>query len=210
VAAGDRVAQGALLVELDPRKYQARLSAAESRRQEKRLLHEEAQRELARSLELYERTMLSEHDRQLAQIEAAKAEAALREAQAGLTEAKLRREYSRIKAPFEGRVIAVHVQAGETVVNRQQASPLVTLVDQRRMLARTRIDEKTMVRLRPGDKVQIGVRGVWLEGEIAAIGFDPVSLTADGAAYRMDAGFTPDERMELRSGEKLVIRLPDE
>ncbi len=210
VAAGDIVKRGTLLLELDPRNYKARLAAAESRREEKRLLHEEAQRELERSLELYDRTMLSEHELQLARIEAAKTDAALRSAEAELTKARLQRDYSRIKAPFDGRVVAIHVQPGEAVVNRLQAVPLLTLVDYRRMLAHTQVDEKTMARLRVGDKVQIGVRGVWLDGEIATIGYDPVSRTAEAANYRLDAAFTPGEQMGLRSGEKLVIRLPDE
>ena len=128
VAAGDIVKRGTLLLELDPRNYKARLAAAESRREEKRLLHEEAQRELERSLELYDRTMLSEHELQLARIEAAKTDAALRSAEAELTKARLQRDYSRIKAPFDGRVVAIHVQPGEAVVNRLQAVPLVTLV----------------------------------------------------------------------------------
>jgi RND family efflux transporter MFP subunit len=210
VAVGDTVAQGALLLELDPRSYRARLAAAESRREANRLLHEEAQRELERTLELYDRTLISDHERKLAEIEASRAEAAFREADAKLVEARQLWDYSRLTAPIDGRVLELYVQAGETVVNRLEAVPLVTLVDPRNMLARTEVDERTMTHLTVGDRVQVGVRGKWLDGEISTIGFDPVSRSTDGAGYRVDVAFTPAAKMELRSGETLVIRLPDE
>jgi RND family efflux transporter MFP subunit len=210
VAAGDEVAKGAVLVALDPRNYRSRLAAAESLYEAARQLKEEARRELDRSLELYDRTMLSDHQRKLAEIEAAKADAALREAEAKLEAVRLDQDYSRVNAPFDGRAVEVHVRAGETVVNRFQSVPLVTLADHRKMLARTQVDERLIRRLARGDKVQIGIRGVWLDGEVAALSYEPVSRSNDGSDYQLDAVFTPAEGMELRSGEKLVIRLPDE
>ncbi|MEJ2453336.1 MAG: efflux RND transporter periplasmic adaptor subunit [Candidatus Thiodiazotropha sp.] len=210
VAAGDEVVQGAVLVELDPRAYQSELAAAESLREAAQQLNQEARRELDRTLELFDRTLISDHERKLAEIELAKSDAALREAEAKLTAVRLQRDYSRINAPFDGRVVAVHVQPGEAVVNRLQAQPLVTLVDHRRMLARAQVDDRTLVRLKVGDKVQVGIRGVWLDGEIASLGYDPVSRSDNGATYHLDVRFTPGEEMALRSGEKLVIRLADE
>lgn len=210
VIAGDKVMQGAALVELDPRNYQTRLIAAQALWEATRQLNDEARRELDRTLELYDRTLISDHERKLAEIEAAKADAALREAEAKLMEVRLQRDYSRINAPFNGRVLAVHVQPGEAVVNRLEAMPLVTLVDHKRMLARTQVDERALMRLKVGDKVQVGIRGGWLDGLIASLGYDPVSRSDKGATYWLEAEFYPDEVMELRSGEKLVIRLPDE
>ncbi len=207
---GDEVKQGAVLIELDPRNYQTRLDAAELRRDAARQLNDEAQRELDRSLELYDRTMLAEHERKLAEIETAKAAAALRDAEAELMEVRLQRDYSRIKAPFPGRVLKVHVQPGEAVVNRFEVMPLVTLVDHKRMRAHALVDAGVLTRTKVGDEVKVGVRGVWLDGLIAALGYDPVSRSDGGANYRLEAEFRPPEGMELRSGEKLVIRLPDE
>ncbi len=210
VTVGDEVAKGAVLVELDPRAHQARLAAAEALREAAQQLNQEARRELDRTLELFDRTLISDHDRKLAEIELAKSDAALREAETKLIEARLQRDYSRINAPFSGRVVAVHVQPGEAVVNRLQAQPLVTLVDHRRMLARAQADDRTLARLKVGGRVQVGIRGVWLDGEIASLGYDPVSRSDNGASYLLEARFTPAEEMVLRSGEKLVIRLTDE
>lgn len=210
VTSGDVVERGALLLELDQRKIQARLAAAQSRREAAMQLNNEARRELDRSLELYDRTMLSDHERKLAEIEAAKADAAFREAEAKLTEIRLQREYSRLTAPFDGLVAEVHVQPGQAVVNRLNPIPLVTLVDHTRMQALAQADERTLSRLHLGDKVQIGVRGEWLAGEIAALGLEPVTSTGSPAAYKLAASFTPAGDVRLRAGESVVIRLPDE
>jgi multidrug efflux system membrane fusion protein len=210
VAAGDEVAQGALLVELDASRYQARLAAAQSMHEVARQLNEEARRELERTLELYDRTLLSDHELKLAEIEAAKAEAALREAEAKRVEARLQLDYSRIKAPFKGRVVAVHVQPGQAVLNRLEATPLVTLVDQGQMLARAQVDERTLLRLRIGDKVEVGIRGDGFDGEITSLGYEPLGRSESGSSYRLEARFTPAKGMELRAGEQVVIRLADE
>jgi RND family efflux transporter MFP subunit len=210
VTSGDLVERGALLLELDQRKTQARLAAAESRREAASQLNSEARRELERSLELYERTLLSDHERKLAEIDAAKADAELREAEARLTEVRLQKAYSRLTAPFDAQVVELHVQPGQAVVNRLQPMPLVTLVDQRRMKALAQADAATLSRLRVGGKVKIGVRGEWLEGEIASLGLDPITTGGKAAAYRVEASFAPTEGMRLRAGESVVIRLPDE
>ncbi|MCU7812282.1 MAG: efflux RND transporter periplasmic adaptor subunit [Candidatus Thiodiazotropha sp. (ex Notomyrtea botanica)] len=210
VSVGDQVAQGSLLIELDQRKLNARLAAAESRREAAMQVNSEARRELDRSLELYDRTLLSDHERKLAEIEAAKADAAFREAEAKLTAIRLQKEYSRINAPFNGLVAALHVQPGQSVINRLDATPLVTLVENRRMRASAQIDERTLPGLQIGDPVKIGVRGQWLEGEILLLGLDPIATSTNGALYAVEAGFAPAEGMGLRAGEQAVLRLPDE
>ncbi len=209
-AVGDRVARGAVLVELDPRKVQSELAYAVSRREAARLSNEEARRELERTLELYDRTLISDHDVKLAEIEAAKADAAWRDAEARLTEVRLRQEYGHVKAPFDGRVVGIHVQPGQAVVNRFEAMPLVTLVDATRMRARAAIDDRTLARLKPGKAVQVGVRGVWFDGTIAELGYEPLARTENGSSYALEAEFAPGPELGLRPGERLVIRLPDE
>ena len=71
VGIGQQVNRGSLLIELDQREIQARLAWAESRVAAAKLQQDEARRELDRSLELYDRTLLSNHERILAEIEAA-------------------------------------------------------------------------------------------------------------------------------------------
>ncbi len=210
VAAGDEVDQGSLLLALDTRRHQARLAAAQARLAAIRQLNEETRRELERTLELYDRTLISEHERKLAEIALAESDASLREAEAKLVTIRLQGEYSRVKAPFPGRVLAVHVQPGQAVINRNEATPLVTLADHRHMRASVVADERTLSGVSAGDQVQVGVRGKWLDGRVVGWGYEPVESGDGGTRYRLEAQFTPDPEMRLRAGEQLVIRLPDE
>lgn len=207
---GDEVEQGALLLALDARGHQARLVAAQARKEATRQLNEETRRELDRTLELYDRTLISEHERKLAEIALAESDAALHEAEAKLVSVRLQREYSRVKAPFAGLVLAVHVQPGQAVINRNQAAPLVTLVDHRQMLARVLTDASGLKGVKRGDPVQIGVRGKWLEGTVSGWDYEPIQAGGARASYHLEAHFSPDPDMGLRAGEPLVIRLPDE
>lgn len=209
-AVGDEVTKGSLLIELDQRQYQTRLAAAESRREAAMQMNSEARRELDRSLELYDRTLLSDHERKLAEIDAAKADAEFREAEARLMDVRLEKEYSRVNAPFGGLVVGVHVQSGQAVINRLETVPLVTLVEHQRMKAVAQVDERTLARLNTGDPVKIGVRGTWQEGAIDALGLDPVSQSSSGPLFRLEAVFSPAKGMGLRAGEQAVVRLPDE
>ncbi|MCU7917170.1 MAG: efflux RND transporter periplasmic adaptor subunit [Candidatus Thiodiazotropha sp. (ex Epidulcina cf. delphinae)] len=210
VAVGEVVSRGSVLIELDLRQNKAELAAAESRLEAATQQNDEARRELDRSLELYDRTMLSDHERKQAEIEAATADAAYREAQAKLVGIRLQREYSRVTAPFDGIVERIHVQPGQAVINRFNAIPLLTLLEHGVMKAVADVDERTAAKLEPGTGVRIGVRGQWLDGKIAFIGIQPMAGDAEGAKYRLEASFTPMSGMRLRAGEKAVMRLRDE
>ncbi|RLW68432.1 MAG: hypothetical protein B6D71_13845, partial [gamma proteobacterium symbiont of Stewartia floridana] len=93
---GEKVSRGTILIELDQRAYTSRLAAAESRLEAATQQNAEAKRELDRSLELYDRTLLSDHERKQAEIEAAESDAAYREADAQLAKVRLDIDYSRI------------------------------------------------------------------------------------------------------------------
>lgn len=210
VALGTPVKRGEVLLELDQRGYQSRLAAAESRLEATSQQHEEAKRELDRALELYDRTLLSDHERKQAEIAAALSDAAYREAEAKLVKIRLHREYSRLMAPFDGVVAAIHVQPGQAVINRDSAMGLITIIDNSQMKALTEVDGPILDGLNKGMKVQVGVRGQWLEGRIERLGLQPVTGDANGSKYPLEVVFTPAEDMLVRAGEKAVVRLADE
>jgi multidrug efflux system membrane fusion protein len=207
---GASVKRGEVLLELDQRQYQSRLAAAESRLEATSQQNEEAKRELDRALELYDRTLLSDHERKQAEIAAASSDAAYREAEAKLVTIRLQREYSRITAPFDGVVEAIHVQPGQAVINRYSATPLMTLIDNSRMKALTEVDERTVNRLRQGMGVQVGVQGQWFDGTIHRLGIHPVVRDANGSRYQLEVVFPPSDDRVIRAGEKAVVRLNDE
>jgi multidrug efflux system membrane fusion protein len=210
VAEGAMVSKGMLLIELDQRAYKSQLAAAQSRLEALTQLNAEAKRELDRALELYDRTLLSDHERKLAEIEAAKADAAYRAADAELVRVRLQIDYSRITAPFDGVVERVYVQQGQAVINWDRAVPLVNLCATGVMTAVADIDAASAAKLKPEQAVQIGVRGSWIEGEISKLGLEPVSEGPNGARYALEASFSVPDTMLIRAGEKAVLRIENE
>ncbi|MES9925051.1 MAG: efflux RND transporter periplasmic adaptor subunit [Candidatus Thiodiazotropha endolucinida] len=210
VDVGASVKRGEVLLELDQRRHQSRLAAAESRLEATSQQNEEAKRELDRALELYDRTLLSDHERKQAEIAAASSDAAYREAEAKLVKIRLQREYSRITAPFNGIVESIHVQPGQAVINRYSAMPLMILFDNSRMKALAEIDEQTVNGLKQGMGVQVGVQGQWLEGTIHRLGMHPIARDANGSKYLLEVVFSPATDRVIRAGEKAVVRLSDE
>jgi multidrug efflux system membrane fusion protein len=210
VTVGERVTRGSLLLEFDQREIQARLAWAESWVAAAKLQKDEARRELDRSLELYDRTLLSNHERIVAEIDAARADASARQADAELAEIRMQREYSRIKAPFDGIVLQVMAQPGQVVVNRMESLPLITLADPSQMKAVAQIDAETAADLSLGDPVKVGIRGEWLEGEVIAVGLEPSDSDASGApVYPLEVLLKPMENTQLRSGEQVMVRIDE-
>jgi multidrug efflux system membrane fusion protein len=210
VRVGQPVTRGSLLVELDQREIQARLAWAESRVAAAKLQQDEARRELDRSLELYDRTLLSNHERIVAEIDAARADADARQADAVLARVRMEREYSRIKAPFDGIVLDVMTQPGQVLVNRLLSMPLVTLADPSQMKALARVNAATAAAIHIGDAAKVGVRGEWLDGEIITVGLEPVDNDAAGAAeYALEVSVKPKPGMQLRVGEQVMVRIDE-
>mgnify|MGYP000359492385 CR=1 FL=1 len=97
---GKIVAKGEVLVQLDSRAFKADLKYAKANIKNTNEKSLEAKRELDRQLDMYDRSMLSEHDLQVAKNNFSSAQALYQQAQASLTKAKLNLENSAIRTPF--------------------------------------------------------------------------------------------------------------
>lgn len=138
VFAGQRVAKGELLLSLSQREFDLAVKAAKAKRDAAVPARDEAERELERAEELYERTVLSDHQLQLAKNDALAARARFDEAQAGLDRALLDRQRSHLHAPFDLRVLELLSWPGQVVLAKWQTRPLVLVerLDQRLAKAR--------------------------------------------------------------------------
>lgn len=209
VVPGQRVEQGQVLVELDQRLYRARVERAKAALDQAKQQREEARRELERAQELYDRTVLSVHERTLAEIAVAEADAAFRNAQASLTEARLEQEYSRVTAPFGGLVVAVQAAPGEAVANRLQVKPLVVLAASQRMKAVAQVDDKQAAALGPGSPVRLAVAGTWFDGQVLGVGLEPTGGDGGAPLYALEVGFVPPEEGLLRAGQPVTVRIDE-
>jgi multidrug efflux system membrane fusion protein len=199
--AGAQVTKGQLLARLDDRGWRADLARAEAALDEAEAHKEEADRELERNQELYDRTVLSDHDLRMAEIEAARANAGWRLAQAELTHARLELERSRISAPFDGRILAVLKRPGEVVVNRLRADPMVVIAARDQLLASAPISAAEAARLRIGDAVRIEHSGGSIDGQIAAI-------TQESDGMQLKVRFRQPAGSPLSPGQTVRLQLP--
>ncbi len=207
VRAGQSVAAGTELLRLDDRGFRARVAEAEAAVAKARVDFEEAEREDGRAAELYDRTVLSDHERQLAAIDLEAARATLQAARAQLTQARLDLERSAIRAPHAALVLRVAGAPGQVVVSELQSMPLVVVAEDGRMLVRANAGAAELAGVAPGAPARVGVRELWLQGTVAEVGLEPVAGTGQGARYEVTVVFDLPAGPRLRAGEVATLRL---
>jgi multidrug efflux system membrane fusion protein len=192
---GERVSEGQVLVQLDKRPFESALRKTEAQARKYRLNREEAERELQRTRELYERTVISVHDLQVEEIAFASADADYASTRAQLEAAQLHLEYATVQAPFAGLVLEVAVAPGVTVVNTQQATPMVTLARDRPMVAHALLTAEEAGALSPGQVATVEVDGQTYPAKVVQIGAE-----ADvSGRYELTVSFDPGDAA-LRAG----------
>ena len=198
--AGERVNEGQVLVQLDKRPFESALRKVGAEAHKFRLNRDEAERELQRTRELYERTVISVHDLQVGEIAFASAEADYASARAQLEAAQLHLEYATVQAPFASLVLEVSVSPGETVVNTQQATPMVTLARDRPMTARALLPAEAAGALSPGQAATVEVDGQTYPASVVQIGAEPGA----SGRYELSVSFDPGDAA-LRAGLPALI-----
>jgi len=128
---GDRVAKGATLLRVDASLYGVQLEQA-------RIEREDAERQLARARRLGQ--AMSEADREARETQVARAKASER-----LQHLRLRRAI--LRAPFDGVVVKVDTEVGETA---PPGEPLLRLVQLDPLSVSVSVSDRDVVALRPG------------------------------------------------------------
>ena len=201
VQPGQRVARGELLLELDARGFRAEVNGARAELARAEVLLEEAQREDERAEELYERTVLSEHERTQAVIGLRQAEAEQQRARASLVAAQLAAERARLRAPFDGLVLTVNAATGQTVQSSLRSETLVEMAGdtQMRVLAQTTLAQAREIE--KAGQVNVRVAGQQVAGEGVLVGLEPSGNSAEGALYSVSVSFRRPADLLLRAGE---------
>lgn len=127
VKPGQRVKKGAVLLRLDRTVLQARLDEAAAEHARAQADEADAKRELERAQELFDRTVSSATELEVAALRHARAQAALSATQARRVIAQKNLQDAELKAPFDGVVSAVPGGPGTVVAADCQPRPLVIL-----------------------------------------------------------------------------------
>lgn len=141
---GQDVEQGDLLFVIDPREFEANLSAAKAELAAAQAEFERAEIELARSQRLFKQKAGSESEVVKWQGEKEVARAAILSAEANIQDAKLNLEYTRVVAPIDGRVSRNLVDPGN-LVGQGEATLLATVTDYHPMYAYYNLNERDLL-----------------------------------------------------------------
>jgi RND family efflux transporter MFP subunit len=172
VNVGDRVQKGALLAELDPIEFEARVSQAEAALKNAEVTLELARQEVERKRALYREELLPQSELDQAETTVKRDEARLDEATANLAAAQIQLDYTKIQAPIGGVVASVSTQEGETVAASFAAPTFVTIIDLRRLEVWAYVDETDIGKVEPGQKAVFTVDtypDTDFEGAVSAI-----------------------------------------
>ncbi len=209
VRPGDLVERDQVLFTLDTRRLRAEARAVEAEIERLRLDLSEADREVERAEELYDRTLIAMRERELARIQRAMAAARLARAQAEQERLRVDLDDSRIRAPAAGRVLTVAITIGEAISPALAPPVLATLGSTDPMRADATVDSDLAGRLQPGQTVAVDVgSGETYAGTISAVGWEMEDI-GFGPGYRVQVRFSPPETVQLRSGQPARVRLGD-
>ena len=205
VAPGERVRKGQTLLTLDGRGFRADLAAAKAAARHAAVLLEEARREHERAQELYDRSVLSEHERIVAVIGLREAQAAARRAEAQRVAAALALERSRLTAPFDGLVVAVRATPGQAVNARLQVPTLLVLADDRELRVAVRAEPAVARELQQAQGLRVELAG----RELPVVRVQPgTELVREGARRLLPLELVVERPADLavRAGEPVRVR----
>ena len=162
----------------------------------------EAVRELERTQELYDRTVLSDHELMKVKIAHQQAQAEAVSADSQLAAAALALQWARIVAPFDARVVQVNVNANENLLLNDSLKPQLLVARSDKVWLQTQISGLQARKLIPEQKMSVTVAG---KKQAAVL-----------EQLRWQSGKTPQWLLSVSTegdfqqlaGEKAVISLP--
>jgi len=152
VKAGDRVRPGQPLVQIDPEKQQATVSATQSQRASREADLEFARQQLARNQKLFDAGAVSRAELEQAETAVKTAQAQLEAVNSQIRENEVQLQYYRVTAPAEGIVGDIEVRQGDRVTPQT----LITTIDAPEGLeAYINVPLERATSLRPGLTVEL-------------------------------------------------------
>ncbi|MFW5724640.1 MAG: efflux RND transporter periplasmic adaptor subunit [Halochromatium sp.] len=208
VTPGQHVDEGELLLRMDQREARAGSLEAKALVARAVIALEDAERERARTQELFDRGLIANEELKDAELLTAAAEAELESAKAKQAAADVLLERTELRAPFDGIVVAKHAYRGAVIYKTLQQRPLLAVAPTSQMLARVLVTADILRRYRPGQPAKINVRSRIRNGTIYSLGVEAVRIDPDGAIYELDVIFESQPDEILRPSEFVQVTLP--
>ena len=201
VNAGQIVKKGDVLVELDSRILSANLRKAKAHVTGLTATYKEVKRELDRAIELYDRTVLSDHDLQVAKNNEIVAKSNLEDAKSNHVKAKVELEISSLVAPFDSIILKRNVEIGMAIINRNVYQKLITLASSKNYLAKASITATQSDLFSIGQEVKVTYIGKTYNAKVVAIEYGIDSSAGKSTLVVM---FTSNNK-KLHAGTTVAI-----
>ncbi len=209
VNVGDKVKKGGSLVQLDNTVFKGQVNGYKAQLISSQEAFKEAERERDRALELYDRTVLSDHDLQVAKNNFKLAKANLEQVKAKLTASRFNLKHSTIRAPFDAVVLQRHAQPGQVIATQFRQDPLIIVAASNKMIARFYVAEDQLNQVAIGKQTKIVVAEQAFNGKIISIGLELVtgntSLSGSSSGYPVEVEF-PVEKL-IRAGRTAKVEI---
>ncbi len=208
ITLGEHVDEGDLLLRMDQREAIAGSLEAKANVARSQIVLEDAERELARAQELFDRGLIASEELKDAELLKAAAQAEVESAKAKQAAADVLLERTELRAPFDGIIVEDNAYRGAVIYKTLQQEPLVAVAPTSQMLARVLVTSDILRRYRPGQSAKINVRGRLRDGLIYSLGVEAVRIDPDGAVYELDVIFDSKPDEILRPSEFVQVTLP--
>jgi len=199
---GERIKSGKVMIALDKTPFEAAVAEAQAEVTTRDTQTKEAARDLDQAQELYDRGVLSTVELEDAQNKNIRAKAALKAAQAKLTQAKYNLNNSQVVAPFDGWVLNVKTVENENINSQLNVEPLMVFAEEGKYKAFARVPLKVLRTLNLGQAGKISVGNKVMNGKVSSLGLEPVEQGKD--LYEVGVVFNSKNTL-LRSGQNAVV-----
>ena len=201
VKAGDKVRAGQLLARIDERATAAGLAEGDAAVAQADAVLQRARTELDRTRELLKQGYVSQAAFDNAETQHRAAQAGLQQAQAARSQAVLARGFASVTAPFDGLVLATHLDAGDLAA---PGRPVLTLYAPGTMRAVVQLPASLAAQARTAQQIEIELpdgRLVSPQRRTELPGADAVSQTVE---WRLD--LAPADSAGLLPGQSVRVR----
>jgi len=206
VQPGQSFKQGQTLLALDLTPYNSEVTQSQAEVTKQNTEIKEAGRDYSQLKELFDRGVLSSVELENGQLKLQRVKAALKAADAKLTQAKYNLAHAMIVAPFDGWVLDVNVSQNETINNNLQSQPLLVVAEANKYIARILVPIGTVHKIKIGDPARVVIGNRKFSGTIAVIGIEPESTNKESQLYAVDIKFS-SKGLLIRPGQPAKIVL---
>ncbi len=208
VRTGQYVKKGALLIQLDPREAKAKLLKAKALVARSTVNLENANDELKRSTELFDRGLIAEDELKKSKSKHIAASAEKESALAGVSLAKVALERTTLRSPISGIIVTQNIWEGSIVYKTQQKEPLLAIAPSGEMLARVLVNAPAIEKFNLGQNARVNVHGKIYHGKVYSKGIEAVRIEPRGAVYELDIRFKYNPKVILRPSDVVNVLIP--